>query len=181
MSHDLERRITNLENKIRNFMQPCVQTQNTSGSLTASAQLSVPSLDNKITSDVPVHGTYGFWNNPMPGCQHTLMNLGGMDGNGRSIATHDERYRPLGLVAGDTCQGDANGQMIWLSGGNTINIVGKGAININAPSGVTITGNVNITGAVVATGNVTAGSIDLETHKHTNVTTGSGTSGGPTG
>lgn len=193
--HDLDRRIQILENKMRSFMQPCIQTQASTGSITAIVQLSVPSLGDKITSDVPIHGSYGFWHNPMPGCQHTMLNLNGMDGNGRSIATHDERYRPLGLVAGDTCQGDANGQLVWLSGGTALNMLANATANLTAPTvninastaanlttaTFTINGNVQINGWVNSTGNMTAGSIDLETHKHTGVGTGSGTSGGPAG
>jgi len=55
-------------------------------------------------------------------------------------------------------------------------------VEINASSGVTITTpTVQVNGAIVATGNVTAGSIDLETHHHTGVQTGSGNTGGPAG
>jgi phage baseplate assembly protein gpV len=63
----------------------------------------------------------------------------------------------------------------------TITLVAP-TVAINASTGVTITTpTLQVNGAIVATGNVTAGSIDLETHRHTGVSTGSGTSGGPTG
>jgi hypothetical protein len=45
--------------------------------------------------------------------------------------------------------------------------------------GASIGGGMNVTGAITA-GSVTAGGIGLATHKHTGVTTGGGTSGGPT-
>lgn len=67
-------------------------------------------------------------------------------------------------------------------------------VEINASTSVTVTTpTFNVTGAIVATGNVTgaalvassgnvtAGSIDLKTHVHTGVQTGSGNTGGPTG
>ena len=54
-------------------------------------------------------------------------------------------------------------------------------ITLTSSVGVTINGNVQVNGAIVATGNVTAGSIDLETHHHTGVQTGTGNTGGPAG
>jgi hypothetical protein len=42
-------------------------------------------------------------------------------------------------------------------------------------------GTATMLGPIAVTNNITAGGIDLMTHKHTGVTTGSGTSGGPTG
>jgi phage baseplate assembly protein gpV len=38
---------------------------------------------------------------------------------------------------------------------------------------------VNVAGAVTATGDVKAGSISLDSHKHSGVQTGSGNTGGP--
>jgi phage baseplate assembly protein gpV len=55
------------------------------------------------------------------------------------------------------------------------------SINLN---GLTIdsSGNLSTSGNITTTGgNVTAGSIDLKTHVHTGVTTGSGSTGPPTG
>ena len=52
-------------------------------------------------------------------------------------------------------------------------------MNITAPT-VTITGDVTVTGTITATGEITGNSIPLSTHKHLNVTTGTGTSGLPT-
>ncbi|WP_160285931.1 Gp138 family membrane-puncturing spike protein [Pseudomonas knackmussii] len=54
-----------------------------------------------------------------------------------------------------------------------------GPITLTAPT-VTINGDVTVNGKVTTTGDVKAGAISLQTHKHTGVTTGSGTSGGPT-
>lgn len=57
---------------------------------------------------------------------------------------------------------------------------GSTVVTINA-SGVSITGNTTVTGTLGSTGNMTAGSIDLQTHYHSGVTTGSGNTGGPSG
>lgn len=61
--------------------------------------------------------------------------------------------------------------------GSQINLVGP--MSQSAAGGGASTAS--FTGSITATGNVTAGSIDLKTHVHTGVQTGSGTTGGPTG
>lgn len=55
----------------------------------------------------------------------------------------------------------------------------QGNITLTAPL-VTINGDVKVNGRVDSTGDVQAGTISLQTHKHTGVTAGGGTSGGPT-
>jgi phage baseplate assembly protein V len=132
---------------------------------------------------------------------HTIVNVGGVNGMGRSVATTDERYRPLNLLPGDAYQGDHTGQMIWITGGSIINVVANATINITAPTvnvfastaanltsatatikaHLVIQGNVDVTGAITSTGNMTAAGIDLDSHHHTGVQTGSGNTGGPAG
>ena len=46
---------------------------------------------------------------------------------------------------------------------------------------LTVNANVKVNGTITSTGNMAAGSIDLETHVHSGVTTGSSNTGGPTG
>lgn len=76
-------------------------------------------------------------------------------------------------------------------GTNYIEIAQGGGINIVTPQGVSISGNLNVEGTIHFTGDVlvdghlnatfvTGGGIPLGTHKHIGVTTGTGTSGGPT-
>ncbi len=71
-------------------------------------------------------------------------------------------------------------------GVDTIAITASAAVTVDAPA-VTITsalttvnGPVTVNGTLTATSVATAGGIVLETHRHTGVTTGAGTSGGPT-
>lgn len=76
--------------------------------------------------------------------------------------------------------------------GQIVNVVAPGGMTITAPT-LTVTGVLAIqnqqgatnastfSGSISTTGNVTAGSIDLQHHVHTGVTTGSGSTGGPTG
>jgi hypothetical protein len=64
-----------------------------------------------------------------------------------------------------------------------INLVSASQVNITAPA-IGMTGVVTVTGALSATSitspAITSGGIPVSTHKHLGVTTGSGTSGGPT-
>lgn len=56
----------------------------------------------------------------------------------------------------------------------------SGKVIVQATQGVEVTGNVTVTGNLTVSGAVTGNGIRLDTHKHTGVETGSGTSGGPT-
>lgn len=59
-----------------------------------------------------------------------------------------------------------------------IEVTAAGAVNILA-STVAITGNLTVSGTIVSTGEISKGAIGLSTHKHSGVSTGGGTSGGP--
>ncbi|MCY1293660.1 hypothetical protein D9M70_429270 [compost metagenome] len=65
-------------------------------------------------------------------------------------------------------------------GATFVSVAPSGAIAITAPAGLTINADVVVNGRVDTTGDVKAGNISLQTHKHTGVTPGSGTSGVPT-
>lgn len=65
-------------------------------------------------------------------------------------------------------------QLRSLDGTTYLSIAPGGKIKMIAPGGVEVTGN------MVVSGEVTANNIPLSTHKHIGVTTGGGTSGGPT-
>lgn len=76
------------------------------------------------------------------------------------------------------------GAQIRNNAGTTyIEISADGKIKLVSPSEIDITGNLKVTGNISATGEITAHSaaiaIALTTHKHSGVTTGGGTSGGP--
>jgi Phage protein Gp138 N-terminal domain/GpV Apex motif len=68
-----------------------------------------------------------------------------------------------------------------LAGTEYIELAAGGIVNIVAPGGVNINGDVSVTGKVSATKNGTFNGIDMDTHVHTGVQTGSGTTGPPTG
>ncbi len=78
-----------------------------------------------------------------------------------------------------------NAQLRNDAGTTYIEITPTGRINLVAPSGVGITGDLEVSGDVKAVGEVTAlfgtfHPIPLSTHAHTGVTTGTDISGGPT-
>ncbi|WP_425327990.1 Gp138 family membrane-puncturing spike protein [Pseudomonas nitroreducens] len=62
---------------------------------------------------------------------------------------------------------------------HAVNATTTGPMALTAPL-VTINGDVKVNGRVDTTGDVKAGTISLQTHRHTGVQGGSGTSGGPT-
>lgn len=60
-----------------------------------------------------------------------------------------------------------------------VEIAGGHAVNIVAPGGVTITGNLHVTGAVIA-GFGSGDQVGLQTHTHSGVQPGAGSTGAPT-
>ena len=67
------------------------------------------------------------------------------------------------------------------AGTTYIEIAANGKINLVSPAGVDVTTPLlNVTGNLLVSGTITGpGAISLTTHKHSGVTTGAGTSGGP--
>jgi Phage protein Gp138 N-terminal domain/GpV Apex motif len=66
-------------------------------------------------------------------------------------------------------------QLRTVDGTSYIELAPGGVINIKAPGGV------HVTGAISATGDVSSGTVTLDTHVHTGVTTGGGSTGLPVG
>jgi phage gp45-like len=146
--YDLERRIQKLENALQHLVMPSQQLEATTeknpqdGSNTASVLMNQVA---GINANVLLHQNYGHWSRPLPGALHTVINVGGQNGRGISIASQDENFRPTNLAAGDVYSGDNQGQSIWFSSGNIIintggNVTINGKVlNINATSSLTIT------------------------------------------
>lgn len=174
---DLERKIQNLEARLMHMIMPVSQTETTNEQTLASAQFS---FAGGTASDTQLLQTYGFWSRPLEGSTHILANFGGVSGNGVSIGSSDERYRPMSMAPGDCVMGDNQGQSVSLSAGN-INMNTGGTITVNGSGGITITApTLTINADVVITGTLTDNGHDVgSTHKHTNTQTGSGLSGVP--
>ena len=69
-------------------------------------------------------------------------------------------------------------QLRSADGGTYVEIASGGAVNVVAPGGVTITGNLKVTGEITA-GSGGGDSVTLQLHKHTNTQPGGGQSGIP--
>lgn len=79
----------------------------------------------------------------------------------------------LGNISSDNVQLRSDDGSVYLE------ITPVGGINLVAPSGVTITGDLNVTGAIVATEEITGNGIPLSTHLHPGVTAGGADTGAP--
>lgn len=65
------------------------------------------------------------------------------------------------------------------AGTSYIEIAADGKINIVAPTGLEVTGNVLVTGSLVAQTGLSTNTVSLNSHLHSGVTTGGGNSGPP--
>lgn len=175
--YDLKRQIQQLKAQIQHMAMPVVQTEVTTEQAMATVQVSYA---GGTASQTPIVQSYGFWSRPLTGANHTMLNIGGMAGNGVSIASSDDRYRPQNMQPGDCIMGDNQGQSVWLTSGN-ININTSGTLTISATGGITMTApTLTIDANVAITGTLTDNNHDVgSSHKHTNTQTGSGLSGIP--
>jgi phage gp45-like len=150
--HDLERRIQQLENAMQYMVMPSKQLEVTTENPTANVLMNQV---GGVQTSVVMHQNYGFWSRPLTDAMHTVVNVGGAAGRGISIASTDERYRPKNLGQGDSFMGDNTGQFVWLTGGNTLNIVTNANVNITAPTKLQITcPDVEMTGNLTVQGDI---------------------------
>lgn len=133
----------------------------------------------KVGSDwvqhlVPRLGEYGLHGNPPAGADAVMLFLAGNPSDSVVIATGHQMYR-LHLQPGEVALADDQGQVIKLS---------RTGIEITAPLGVSIVGDVAVTGNVSVTGNTThTGQVSAngkridESHRHGGVAAGGVNSG----
>lgn len=117
---------------------------------------------------VPRLAEYGLHSNPPAGADAVLLFLAGNPGDGVVIATGHQQYR-LHLQPGEVALSDDQGQVVKLS---------RTGVEITAPLGLRITGDVTVTGNTAFTGQVRANGKRIDdSHKHTGVVAGSSNSG----
>lgn len=90
------------------------------------------------------------------------------------------RAKPLSGISTSTAQfrSDDGATMVELdAAGHAVRIVGSGGITLDGP--VHATGAITADSTITAKGDVKAGSISLQSHKHSGVQPGSGMTGGP--
>ena len=147
----------------------------------------------ELQDDVEHFEAYGLTSRPLEGAEVLLVHLDGDRSHAIAAVTTDRRYRPKGLKAGEVCLFDNLGRKVFLSAGGIrvegvsspvtvstsshVTVVAS-SIKLDAPK-VTVTGDLIVKGKEVVDGEITGKGINLSSHKHTNVRTGDGTSGGP--
>jgi phage gp45-like len=181
---DLERKVHQLEAKIAHLIMPMTQAESTTET-TGSASVQMNYIGGNTASQTPIQQNYGFWSRPLLGALHIIANMAGLAGRGVSIASTDERYRPLDLQEGDVTLADGI-QRVWLSNGNTINITGGAFINMTTSETVTITcpsvvmsGNLTVAGDILDKDGSQANNMRdmrtiFDTHTHGGIQGGSG-------
>lgn len=108
---------------------------------------------------------YGFVSKPLPGADAISLFFAGDHNRGTVIASNDQRYRPKKLGDGEVA--------IYHKSGTTVILKNDGSVEINPSDrkcvlngNLKVDGNIDTTGDVRASGDVTAGSVSLQSHKH---------------
>lgn len=171
---NLQERIATLESRVLHVTKP---SQFTTDANTKGAVHTIQAQTYGNTGElheVNVIGQYGFASVPLSGALgHTLSSTGRND-NKIVIATHDPRYHPQGMKAGETQIYDNQGQSIYLSQ-DAIQITGKQKVTITIGSDlvfevddktIKITGDVQVSGTLTAQTDVVAAGKSLKSHEH---------------
>ncbi|GBR14141.1 phage baseplate assembly protein V [Gluconobacter frateurii] len=155
------------------------------------------SFSNQVIQNHPHVQHYGFCSVPLAGSKSIVLGMAGSNTNNAIIASHDERYQPQDLIAGEVALHDYQGQGIQLKQNQAINITGHKTItvfigsntqmiitdgnieitgNVQIDKDVTINGNLHVKGSITSDGDVTAQGTSVHTHTHTTTDKGSPTS-----
>lgn len=102
------------------------------------------SFANSVIQDHQIYQHYGFASAPLAGSKAVSVGLNGSNTNNIVVATHDARYQPQSLLAGEVSIHDYQGQSIELKQDQQININGQGNINISANNTITVSSNGNV-------------------------------------
>ena len=89
-------------------------------------------FQNQFVQDANMVQHYGFASVPLSGAHTITLAIGGENNSNVIVSTHDTRYLPKKLVAGEVSIHDYQGQSIELKQDQQINLNGQGNININA-------------------------------------------------
>ena len=142
------------------------------------------------TQNIKVLNMYGISFNPPDDSFGVAFSPNGHDSDMLAIVDKPE-LRPKDLAKGEFRVGNyLTGDYILFKVDGTIKVVSSISVDVTAPNvtvtgDVTITGDVNVTGDITATGNVDANDLitpsvaSYDGHTHSGVTTGAGSTGGP--
>lgn len=145
---------------------------------TLAQELQLDLLDGEVQDGVEHLQDYGFTSVPHPGAEVVVACIGGLRSHSIAIAVADRRYRLRNLEAGEVALHDDLGNVIRL-GRDRIEIIAAARIDITAPDGVFVTGDLEVTGTVTASVDVLADGISLLTHTHGGVQAGAAQTGVP--
>lgn len=139
-------------------------------------QLQVELLKNEVRDDVEHMQNYGFTSHPLGG-DVAVAFLGGNREQGIVLVVDDRRYR-IPLQAGEVAMYDDLGNKVELLR-DMVRVTAVQHVEVIAPT-IKLIGNLEVVGNIATTGTVTNNGKDIgSTHRHGNVTIGSGNSGAP--
>ena len=165
--------LNSILNRIRSLTRLAVLTlTDSSGSIQI---VQVKTGQDETLTDIEHREPYGFTSHPLPGADAIVIAFGGNISHSLALMLSDRRNRLTDLAEGEVALYDDQGQSIVLR---------RSGIEITAPLGYTITGNgtlngdLAVNGGTTFTGSVSAnGKVIDETHKHTDVQSGSSDTG----
>ena len=131
-------------------------------------KIQVEGLEGETVQDLEHAENFGFTSNPPAGSDCVVVPLGGKTSHGIIVTTTNGAYRITGLAEGETAVYNADGAKMVLKKGRIIEIDCE-TLNIKAPGGVNMVGDLDTTGKLTNNGKNVGSD-----HKHT------GDSGGTT-
>jgi phage baseplate assembly protein V len=174
----------------------------TSSQADSPAQLLQLLLPGGVVLDQVEHiEPYGLTSRPHIASEAAVLSLGGNRNNSVAIVCGDRRYRLQGLAEGEVALYTDEGDKIHLQRGGNIAVVAKSKISFESPEGefsgnLTIKGNASIEGDTTMGGNASvggdasitgtstaadhiSGAVSGKSHVHSGVTSGGGSTAGP--
>lgn len=137
--------------------------------------------DGVARSGIEVLQQFGIASRAPAGAIVVLIAVGGDQGDQVALPVACPSARFGGLAEGETVIYDADGNRVHLRAGGVVEVQAHTKIllkaprvEIEAPDGVFINGNVNVDGTIQSTGDITAAGKSVEHHRHpeTGSTTG---------
>ncbi len=148
-------------------------------------ELQVQLLEGEVRGQGERFQNYGFTSHPKPGAEAIVVMVGGDRSHPVILVVDDRRYRLKNMNEGEVAIYTDEGDYIWIKRNGNIAVKASTQVNVECPS-VNMTGNLNVEGNITCDNNVSDenGSMNemrgvYNTHKHTGIQTGGGTSGNP--
>ena len=192
-------KINTLTEQSIQFIKPAMFLKHTGWNEDYKSQINQISMfgNTMIRDNTRLVQHYGFISAPLAGANAIVHGIMGSNSNNVITATHDERYTPRNVEAGEVLLFDYQGQSIELRQNQTINIssMKTTTINVDGTNIMTITnglvhitcnttidkdveidGNLHVKGNITCDSDVTASGTSLHSHTHLENGKGSQTS-----